>query len=141
MPTPHPSPAPLTASRPRAWCCADGSPPMQRPCRPPSARAWSTSNPGCLGPIPKNKKPCRTKSNACASFARVEIHCDPANVRSAAVPRKLGYTHEATLKNRVQQLDTWRNSMVWTLFRNEVGASPAAKAPLEAYDAAGRRII
>mgnify|MGYP006158626091 CR=1 FL=1 len=31
---------------------------------------------------------------------RVEIHCDPANVRSASVPRKLGFRHEATLHRR-----------------------------------------
>jgi RimJ/RimL family protein N-acetyltransferase len=30
---------------------------------------------------------------------RVEIHCAPENVRSAAVPCKLGFTHEATLAN------------------------------------------
>ena len=29
---------------------------------------------------------------------RVEIQCDPNNMRSAAVPRKLGFVHEATLR-------------------------------------------
>src|SRR4030042_6619999 len=28
---------------------------------------------------------------------RVEIHCNPKNVRSASIPRKLGFIHEATL--------------------------------------------
>ena len=32
---------------------------------------------------------------------RVEIHCDPHNVYSTAVPRKLGYLHEATLHKRL----------------------------------------
>lgn len=72
---------------------------------------------------------------------RVEIHCDPANVRSAAVPRKLGYTHDATLPRRTMQLDTWRDAMIWSLFRENFDDSPAANAAVAAYDAAGRRII
>lgn len=31
---------------------------------------------------------------------RVQIHCDPANERSVSVVRKLGFTHEATLRRR-----------------------------------------
>ena len=31
---------------------------------------------------------------------RVEIHCDPRNVYSAAIPRKLGYSFEGTLRAR-----------------------------------------
>ena len=30
---------------------------------------------------------------------RVEIRCDALNARSAAVPRRLGFVHEATLRN------------------------------------------
>jgi ribosomal-protein-serine acetyltransferase len=30
---------------------------------------------------------------------RVEIHCDANNERSAAIPRRLGFVHEATLRN------------------------------------------
>ena len=73
---------------------------------------------------------------------RVEIHCDPANVRSAAVPRKLGYTMEAILRGRASDADgSPRDSMVWTLFAADYPASPAALAQLEAYDAMGRRLI
>ncbi len=75
------------------------------------------------------------------NVARVEIRCDPANVRSAAVPRKLGYTHEATLKKRILISDSWRDVMIWTLFREDFPTSPAAQAALQAYDVAGRRII
>ena len=32
---------------------------------------------------------------------RVEIRCDPRNTRSAAIPRRLGYQHEATLRRRI----------------------------------------
>ncbi len=30
---------------------------------------------------------------------RVEIHCDPANTASAAVPARLGYTNDGTLRS------------------------------------------
>jgi RimJ/RimL family protein N-acetyltransferase len=73
---------------------------------------------------------------------RVEIHCDPDNHASAAVPRKLGFTHEATLRGRAQNyLGEWTDSMLWTLQRGEYEASPAAQAQMEAYDGAGRRLI
>ncbi len=73
---------------------------------------------------------------------RMEIRCDPANECSAAVPRKLGYTHEATLRARVPGVDgEMKPGMIWTLLRGEYPASPSAAAPLEAFDAAGRRLI
>ncbi len=70
---------------------------------------------------------------------RMEIHCNVANVRSAAVPRKLGYQHEATLHRR----EPWpggelRDLMVWTLFADAYPTSPAAAVPVTTYDAAGR---
>ena len=47
----------------------------------------------------------------------MEIHCDPANLASAAIPRKLGYTHEATLRRRTHSSDgKVEDSMIWTLF-------------------------
>ena len=36
---------------------------------------------------------------------RVRIRCDAANLRSAAVPRRLGFTHEATLRNECRRGD------------------------------------
>ncbi len=73
---------------------------------------------------------------------RVEIHCEPRNLRSAAVPRKLGYVHEATLKKRVPANEAeFLDSMIWTLFDTEYPSSPAASAPIEAFDALGRKIL
>ena len=73
---------------------------------------------------------------------RMEIRCDPLNVRSASVPRKLGYTLETTLRARVRGADgTLRDSMVWSLFRDGYPASPCAAAEVEAFDAAGRRLL
>lgn len=73
---------------------------------------------------------------------RVEIHCAPDNVRSAKVPPKLGFTHEATLRQRSKQSDgSWRDSMVWTLLARDYPTSPCASARIKAYDAIGQRII
>ena len=73
---------------------------------------------------------------------RVEIHCDPQNVRSAAVPRKLGFVHEATLRERTTDAEgERRDSMIWTLFADEYPGSRPQKAKIEAYDAVGRRIL
>lgn len=69
-------------------------------------------------------------------------NCNPANLRSAAVPRKLGFTHEATLRQRVPDSEgEWGDSMIWTLFAGQYPSSPAASAEIEAYDAAGRKLI
>jgi len=73
---------------------------------------------------------------------RAEIHCDPRNVRSAAVPRKLGFVHEATLRRRtVDPNGERRDSMIWTLLLDEYGTSRARRAEIAAYDAIGRRIL
>ena len=73
---------------------------------------------------------------------RVEIHCGPNNVRSAAVPKKLGYQHEATLKRRMVDSDgELRDTMIWSLFAGDYPKSPSASSQIEAYDAAGRRIL
>ena len=72
---------------------------------------------------------------------RVEIYCDPDNAASAAIPRKLGYVHEATLRRRSH----WPNgkvedSMVWVIFADDFPTSPAAQLEIQAFDAAGREI-
>ena len=63
-------------------------------------------------------------------------------MRSAAVPRKLGYLHEATLRERQRAPDgrPW-DTMIWTLLAAEYPRSPAAAAEIEAFDALGRRIL
>lgn len=72
---------------------------------------------------------------------RVEIHCDPTNVRSAAVPRKLGFVLEATLGRRAVGTDgLLRDVMIWTLFRDAYSDTPVADAPIRAFDVVGREI-
>ena len=73
---------------------------------------------------------------------RVEIHCDPKNSRSSAVPRKLGYVHEATLRERIRYPDgTYCDSMIWTMLKSEYPGTQAAKFDAEAFDAVGNRVL
>ena len=73
---------------------------------------------------------------------RVEIHCDPDNNRSVAIPKKLGYVYEATLRDRTETIDGEpSDSMIWSILREEYSKSPAAKAKIVAYDAFGNLII
>jgi RimJ/RimL family protein N-acetyltransferase len=74
------------------------------------------------------------------AIERIEIRVDPANERSRAIPRKLGYTEEATLRHRLHYPEP-RDVVLYTLFRAEFPSSPAAAFPLEAYDAAGKRVL
>jgi RimJ/RimL family protein N-acetyltransferase len=71
---------------------------------------------------------------------RIEIRCDPANDRSRAIPCKLGYTEEATLRRRLHYPEP-RDVVVYSLFREDFASSPAASVAVEAYDAAGTRVL
>ena len=72
---------------------------------------------------------------------RVEIRCDPRNRRSFAVPKKLGFTHEATLARRLKDSeDLWRDVMIWTMFASQFAASPASRFAVRAFDVVGREI-
>lgn len=71
---------------------------------------------------------------------RIEIHCDVRNVRSAAVPAKLGFVHEANLRRRAISADAPADSMIWTLFADEYRSSPAARGAIEAFDVLGNRV-
>jgi RimJ/RimL family protein N-acetyltransferase len=70
----------------------------------------------------------------------VEIYCDAENVRSAAVPRKLGYTLDAT-RLRDRYLGDLRTTLIWSLLADEYPASPSASAAITAYDVVGRQIL
>jgi RimJ/RimL family protein N-acetyltransferase len=73
---------------------------------------------------------------------RIEIHCAPDNVRSSAVPRKLGYIHEATLRQRLPGSEgSKRDTMIWSLFASDYPDSPAARGKLRAFDVIGQRLL
>ena len=71
---------------------------------------------------------------------RIEIRCEPENERSRAIPRKLGYLEEATLRRRLRHPEP-RDVVVYFLFRDDFGSSPVATAVVEAYDAVGTRVL
>jgi RimJ/RimL family protein N-acetyltransferase len=64
---------------------------------------------------------------------RVEIHCDPANVRSAAIPRRLRY-------EQADDLDP-NGHLVFRMPRDAYPGSPSANAAVKAYDEAGARVL
>jgi RimJ/RimL family protein N-acetyltransferase len=74
-------------------------------------------------------------------WLRVEIRIDPANAASLGVPRKLGYTEEATLRGRLdphREGDPRRDVTVFSMFPGDLEGSACARARYTAYDAAGR---
>ena len=72
---------------------------------------------------------------------RIEIHCDPANLASAAIPKKLGFTHEGTLRAKTPFLERWSDSMIWGFLEDEYPASPAATANIKVFDAGGASLL
>lgn len=72
---------------------------------------------------------------------RVEIHCDPKNSKSIAIPKKLGYIYEATLRGRTETIDGEpSDSMIWSIWREDYLNSPSYKAKITAYDVMGNLI-
>jgi RimJ/RimL family protein N-acetyltransferase len=72
---------------------------------------------------------------------RLEIHCDPGNFASASIPRKLGFTHEGTLRAKTPFLDRWSDSMVWGLLEKEYPGSPSSTAAIRVFDACGIQLL
>ena len=72
---------------------------------------------------------------------RLEIHCDPGNTASAAIPRKLGFTHEGTLRAKTRFLDHWSDSMIWGLLDTDFPESPSWKAEIKVFDADGQQVL
>ncbi len=75
------------------------------------------------------------------NVGHLEIHCDPTNVRSAAIARRLGFTHDATLRRRALRPDgSVRDTMIWSLFASETAAN-VSSVKLTAFDATCRPIV
>ena len=50
---------------------------------------------------------------------RLEVRCDPLNVRSAALPRRLGYRLEAILHRESRRNGKLRDTMVWAKLKHD----------------------
>ena len=73
---------------------------------------------------------------------RAEIHCAPENQASAAIPKSLGFVHEATLKRRTTDTEgRVLDLMIWSLLKEDYAGSVSQKMPYSAWDAAGREIV
>lgn len=74
---------------------------------------------------------------------RVEIRVEPTNEPSIAVPRKLGFAEEGTLRRRLPggRNGEPRDVTVFALFREDFADSTASNATVEAFDAAGERLL
>lgn len=62
---------------------------------------------------------------------RIEGTCDPRNRASAAVLRKIGMTHEGTMRRTVEIRTGWRDSELHSLIRPE-WMSPLTGADMDA---------
>jgi RimJ/RimL family protein N-acetyltransferase len=74
-----------------------------------------------------------------AGLERVDIQVDPTNDRSLAIPRKLGFTEEGILRRRLEahENERRRDSVVFSMLREELAGSPCLGFDYVAYDAVG----
>jgi RimJ/RimL family protein N-acetyltransferase len=72
---------------------------------------------------------------------RIEIRIEPSNDASVGVPRKHGFTEEATLRRRLpgRKGEPLRDVTIFTMFREDF--DPAIAPPLRAFDAGGRQLL
>jgi RimJ/RimL family protein N-acetyltransferase len=72
---------------------------------------------------------------------RIEIRIDPENEASKGVPRKLGFTEEATLRRRLpgRKGGPLRDVTIFTLFREDLDSTIAPN--IRAFDARGERVL
>lgn len=81
---------------------------------------------------------------AVCGVERLEIHVDPDNTPSCRIPAKLGYTQEATLRERLPPKAAGgprRDEIVFSLLAVEFASSPLVGFPVEAYDSTDARLL
>jgi RimJ/RimL family protein N-acetyltransferase len=74
---------------------------------------------------------------------RIEIRVQPENQPSLAIPRKLGFIEEGTLRRRSDPHDPGgvrRDVVVFSMFPDGLPGTPASAASFEAFDAIGARV-
>ena len=73
---------------------------------------------------------------------RVEMRVDPANTRSLAIPRRLGFEEEATLRRRLRYPEGAPSDVtIFSLFAQEFAGTPAAGVRVEALDSVGTPVL
>jgi len=74
---------------------------------------------------------------------RVDIQVEPRNERSLAIPRRLGFTEEGTLRRRLDpggDDEPHRDSVVFSMLREELAGSPCTAYDYAAFDVLGRQM-
>jgi RimJ/RimL family protein N-acetyltransferase len=74
-----------------------------------------------------------------AGLDRIDIQVEPTNDRSLAIPRKLGFTEEGRLRRRLDPGggEGARDSVVFSMLREELEGSPCLRYAYAAFDAVG----
>ena len=72
---------------------------------------------------------------------RLEIHCAVQNHASAAIPRKLGYTHEATRRGLGYANGKTSDAMIWTLLSDEYRNTLSPSAKIRVFDVVGNSLL
>ena len=77
-----------------------------------------------------------------AGLDRIDIQVEPKNERSLAIPRKLGFTEEGTLRRRLEphEAGPLRDSTMFSMLREELEGSPCMQYDYIAYDVNGERL-
>lgn len=74
-------------------------------------------------------------------LSRIEIHCTVENIRSQAIPRKLGFKLETVLKSNPMDVEEFfRETMIWSLLKSDYDGSPIRNIRIKAFDIAGREL-
>src|SRR6187402_3510278 len=68
-------------------------------------------------------------------LSRIEIRCDPVNVRSRHVPEKLGFRMEGIIQRTLY--DNFVDTMIWAMTKEDYAANPVRHTPMQAFDLAG----
>lgn len=72
---------------------------------------------------------------------RIEIRCSPNNLASQAIPKKMGFLFEATLKNRARDSNgNLRDVMIWTMFKEAYFETDHTNFKLKAFDIVDNKI-
>lgn len=73
---------------------------------------------------------------------RVEIRCEPSNLGSVAVAKKVGMKLEGTLRSNVMQADgSMRDTLVFAAIKAELDTLPARNVSVQAFGSVGERLL